>query len=691
MKLIRKSIFALASALMLTACSSDEPFVGDDPNGGSQEGEGVYMGLTIQMPGAGGSRSQTVTPGGSTDGTEVGKDRENNVDNVIIVLAAPTTNAFITAAEVNNTKLTPSAAENSYKTIAKVDRTRLNTYYRVNTNRKVNVFVFCNPTTHIRTVLTSAPLDDTDWLNDITEVPSNDVSDIANTANKGYFVMSNFSIATRQLPESMADWDAYKTEDTAFDLSGNNNPGSDKEINNSQTTSNPNGGAVKVERLASRFDFMDGSPLYAANPNENTAYTYNVVKNDAGTTLIQVRIGKMQLVNISKSLYSLRRVSDNGMPTGAVICGAETDKNYVVGPNAQVFANATASADGSGFNGFKFSTYFNNPFFNDEGEMDNRGFLANATLTASFTGEDDNYDKGSYKIWRYAVENVIPATASRQQNGISTGVVFKAKMIPTDALKTANPKLFNALSGLDDKGNKLQDTPDDNPILYSFDGRENGDNLYLTWREVQKAAIAAAVEMENNMPAPLKDKDGNVVKEGDAIVVKNVTVDNSLYRATYGKGAIGHFTWGEPETKYIHKGDQDENSANSKWEAWKANKTTTTIAAMRAAVTGAGFTIYQSSKDDDLGGIGYYCYYYYWNRHNDNIDNNAMGPMEFAVVRNNVYKLAVTNIKQLGHPRNPENDPDKPKPDTPDESSEIYMTVTCQVLPWVVRVNNIEF
>ncbi len=129
MKLIRKSIFALASALMLTACSSDEPFVGDDPNGGSQEGEGVYMGLTIQMPGASGSRSQTVTPGQSTDGNEVGKDYENNVDNVIIVLAQKTTNAFIVAAEVSNGKLSPIASENAYKTIAKIEKTRLNTYY----------------------------------------------------------------------------------------------------------------------------------------------------------------------------------------------------------------------------------------------------------------------------------------------------------------------------------------------------------------------------------------------------------------------------------------------------------------------------------------------------------------------------------------------------------------------------------
>lgn len=65
--------------------------------------------------------------------------------------------------------------------------------------------------------------------------------------------------------------------------------------------------------------------------------------------------------------------------------------------------------------------------------------------------------------------------------------------------------------------------------------------------------------------------------------------------------------------------------------------------------------------------------------------------MEFSVVRNNVYKLAVTNIAQLGHPRIPENDPDSPGPDTPDESDDIYLTVTCEVLPWVVRVNNIEF
>ena len=68
-----------------------------------------------------------------------------------------------------------------------------------------------------------------------------------------------------------------------------------------------------------------------------------------------------------------------------------------------------------------------------------------------------------------------------------------------------------------------------------------------------------------------------------------------------------------------------------------------------------------------------------------------MGPMEFAVVRNNVYKLAVTNIRRLGHPRVPENDPDPVDPEDPDEEGNVYFDVQSETLPWVVRVNDIEF
>ncbi|MDD6253411.1 MAG: Mfa1 family fimbria major subunit [Bacteroidales bacterium] len=108
-----------------------------------------------------------------------------------------------------------------------------------------------------------------------------------------------------------------------------------------------------------------------------------------------------------------------------------------------------------------------------------------------------------------------------------------------------------------------------------------------------------------------------------------------------------------------------------------------------AATAGAaGFTGY-SAKDGK-----YYVYYYYWNRHNDNLDPYTMGIMEFAVVRNNVYKLCVESIKKFGHPdpTNPTDpDPDPVKPDDPDESVNYYFTVSVKVLPWTVRINNIEF
>lgn len=107
------------------------------------------------------------------------------------------------------------------------------------------------------------------------------------------------------------------------------------------------------------------------------------------------------------------------------------------------------------------------------------------------------------------------------------------------------------------------------------------------------------------------------------------------------------------------------------------------MASEHEALGQAGFTAYKPVDGK------YYTYYYYWNRHNDNANNTTMGEMEFAVVRNNVYKLCVDSIKKFGHPD--PTDPDPVDPTDPDETGEYYFKVTAKVLPWVVRVNHIEF
>jgi hypothetical protein len=56
-----------------------------------------------------------------------------------------------------------------------------------------------------------------------------------------------------------------------------------------------------------------------------------------------------------------------------------------------------------------------------------------------------------------------------------------------------------------------------------------------------------------------------------------------------------------------------------------------------------------------------------------------MGVMEFGVIRNNLYRMLITNVSDLG-----EEDLNNFTPDTPDEG-EAYMNVVLNVKPWIVR------
>lgn len=146
-------------------------------------------------------------------------------------------------------------------------------------------------------------------------------------------------------------------------------------------------------------------------------------------------------------------------------------------------------------------------------------------------------------------------------------------------------------------------------------------------------------------------------------------------------------TWADVKTA-AEADDDDDANLQAAYNQAAASVTGEATEPTAVAAAAAGFTGY--SADDGK----YYTYYYYWNRHNDNRDPYNMGIMEFAVVRNNVYKLCVDSISKFGHPdpTNPTDpDPDPVKPDDPDESVNYYFTVTVKVLPWTVRINNIEF
>lgn len=80
------------------------------------------------------------------------------------------------------------------------------------------------------------------------------------------------------------------------------------------------------------------------------------------------------------------------------------------------------------------------------------------------------------------------------------------------------------------------------------------------------------------------------------------------------------------------------------------------------------------------------CYYYTTEiKHFDNGNNNTLGNMEFAIMRNNIYSLAITNITKIGDPIV------DPTPETPNETKEAALKVSVKIIPWIVRYNDIEF
>ncbi len=651
------SIFFIGMLAMCTiaGCSDNELNGGNEPGvyPGHPE-DAVYMNVNIQLPvGGKNTRSETDSDkdddyGTSTDGTEVGKDYENKVNGVLIVLADASNN-FIAAGEHNSL---PVVREGIVNTTQKINKSALAAYYGNGTlgagKDQVNLYVFCNPTMELKQIFEKSGTDNK-WIDEIAtleEEPNGTATGAAvwgGNDHKAGFLMATASSKDikKYIPKNFTDWDNFTTENNAFDFSGKNTLSNGTEIGNI--------GNIRVERVVARFDFKDGSP--------SKDQTYVIAEKDDKPTL-KVKLNKMALINMSKHFYYLRRVSgngladnglaDNGLPNKVEICGTEYDSgqswNYVVDTDAeQKKGDINASYPFADYFNFCLGHQDNNTWSIDETARDQWYTSLISDVIKKDEDNDDkwnnNHSRDGYRIWRYATENTIPGM-NKQENGISTGIVFKGKIqVTTDAPQA-----------LQDAINKATGGSNADAILYAY-----SNQLYVSWTEVREAALDA-------------------------------TANEELKKAVFG-------TPKNTPSKAVYS--DDTKSPDYLWNIWhnvKGHNDAAALSAFKEVATNKDhqFTLYQSSRDEN-DGAGYYCYYFYWNRHNDNGNNGVMGPMEFAVVRNNVYKLSVVDINRLGHPRLSENDPDPVDPGTPDEKGDIYLKLSVEVLPWVVRINDIEF
>ncbi|MDD6112986.1 MAG: Mfa1 family fimbria major subunit [Bacteroidales bacterium] len=211
---------------------------------------------------------------------------------------------------------------------------------------------------------------------------------------------------------------------------------------------------------------------------------------------------------------------------------------------------------------------------------------------------------------------------------------------------------------------------------------DNYDDNYKIWCYAKENTLPTIDAQKHNVSTGVVFKAEITAGESASAEVKAALASGDSRIYVFNNKLYG--TWDDVKTAAVTGTDVNLQAAyNQAIAGLEAD-----VEPAAAAAAAAGFTGY-SAVDGK-----YYTYYYYWNRHNDNLDPYKMGIMEFAVVRNNVYKLCVESISKFGHPdpTNPTDpDPDPVKPNDPDESVNYYFTVTVKVLPWTVRINNIEF
>lgn len=655
----------------------------------AEDGEEVYMSMNLQLPaGMPGTRTSTT----DKMEEEPGRPAENTIQTVLIVLAEHGTDNYIAHKLTGRVEVDASGVR--VKVNSPISKTDLERYYvnngivagediRLNDGKeKIRVYVYCNPPQDLLKAFSNIgvvtagkeSLFDNQWLHFACEIgqeiSGNKTTEKEEGAIDGTnqsvwasnsFLMSSTSIYEALIPKTYVEWDEFATADHPFIIK--------KE---GESTAS----AIPVERAVARFDFKDGSP--------NGGNTYDITTTGAAHGKLQVKLVRMSLVNMSKNFYYLKHVTggENGgvnYNDPVVVCQPETPINWVVDTDWEM-DHKKKNSDDFPLDITGLDKYYNFRLFDvtSDGKAyineTTRSHWNNYRIESVLKQQNDANETSGYHIWRYVTENTIP-NRNHQKNGISTGIVFKGKLLAEKAGENAvNKDLLDAINGeytirkdpetkkpigyvaeldaYDDKGELIRDEHGNvkkltYPILYQFN-----DVLYVGW---------------NNQIKPLLKDPAN----------QGTLLYDAAMKASYDGNSPDHYY--QELVKANNEGGDVETALNN----------------FRKAATAAGFTLYQASNDvtqgDDKGfGSGYYFYYYYWNRHNDN-NRVSMGNMEFGVVRNNIYKLSVKSIRNLGHPRISDNDPEKPTPETPDEDAKVYLEVAVEVRPWTVRENEIHF
>lgn len=347
---------------------------------------------------------------------------------------------------------------------------------------------------------------------------------------------------------------------------------------------------VNVERMAARLDYKTTGTYTCDDP----AYESN---NQKATVEIT---GAALVNNLTAGSYLLKRVADDvdGVPTylGNETPDAGVQTNYVLDPwtagktsanNSFTIGGETKTAEDL------YGEWFGNI------SQDPNYWAAYVQLGTEVTVGTEKWQRIGYTL-----ENTT--AAEEAGSDYSTGVVFKAKFHPVGVANYTDGETFFAY------GTKIYASMED--MMAGFYGSKFADldNITncTTWGEVKQFITSTLL---NNDPSGYnKYLEGLAEGKNDAETVSDAS---SLTWSNYMKNECGY--------------SKDENRKVVLDQNYKVT---------RIALKPYGTRTYEDAT----------CYYTWWVRHSNDNNDDAKGIMEYAIVRNNIYKLTVNSVYSLG-------------------------------------------
>lgn len=291
--------------------------------------------------------------------------------------------------------------------------------------------------------------------------------------------------------------------------------------------------------------------------------------------------------NLTAGSYLLKRVADDVKGTNLSYLGDETADENDVATNYVLDPWTTNKSKGL------YGTWF-------------MSGSADPNWWAGYVQPGTSVSDGWLRIG-YTLENTT--AAEEAGSDYSTGVVFKAKFYPKGVANYQNGATFFAL------GNRLFASMEDMmTYVYGadFSQFDNKIDACTDWAALKTFAAS----LLDNDPSGYKS-----FLQGQDEAQDLAQVKESLKWKAYMLNKCG-YSASLNNNVYSVTLDQNEDTST------------------REALQPYGTRTYEDAT----------CYYTWWVRHSNDNDDTKKGIMEYAIVRNNIYKLTVNSIYSLGGP-----------------------------------------